>query len=156
MKTLFAGLVGLALLVAAPGRAAEDTPLGRAMTCYGMSYGLVELLLAANDNLEQTGKAAASDSEASYLAGLVRAGNRVIQGRALSLIEELEDCLQQAANRAVLDAGAFAVVDRMAIELDAAADAIADYKTLYERYERDFDTGPRRLWRIPQEDECRS
>lgn len=140
MRIAIAGLVGLVLLAAAPARAAEDSPLERALTCHALAFSLVEVLILANDNLEETGKAAADDAQAGSLAGLVRAGDGIIQRRALGLTREIEDCLRKAEAMDIRDPAVMtAVVWQMAVELDAAIDAVERYRLLYARYKADFD-----------------
>lgn len=138
MRWIVAAAAAFTLLSARPAPAAEDTPHGRVLVCYGMSYGVVELLFAAAENLDQIVQLAKKDGSGERLGGQSQAGAR-IQSRAQSLLKDLEACLREAQGSAQPDAAAFAVMSAMATELDSAADAIEDFVDRYDRSKDDIE-----------------
>lgn len=99
MRIIIAAMAAATLLCAPPARAAEDTPHGRVLVCYGMSYGVVELLYAAAENLDQVVSLAKKDDQGDRLGGLSQAGAK-IQSRAVALLKDLDPaCARRRALR---------------------------------------------------------
>jgi len=52
MFRIAVALAALLLCGATAARAAEDTPHARVLVCYGMAYGVVEMIYTAAENLD--------------------------------------------------------------------------------------------------------
>lgn len=142
-RLMTTGFVGAVLLAghAAPAAAQvparyESTPQGRVMACFGEAYSMVELIDVATKNLAVLGselRRTGADARPAMAAGFALAGSQVDQRQALDVVERLEECLQDAAKRAVPDAGAALAAQAVREEIDAALMMAEGFVSDYEQ-----------------------